>query len=120
MDSPHWTVSGVASIRVGRVGCVGYAPEILGDYILLWETVVLKVQVLVVPRKVGVASCVAGHILRKVRHTFTVPVLLLRDSLKTVLKILVFRLLEDPQHPELKVEKQAGRVVGIRGMIGRI
>ena len=85
--------------------------------------VVLEVRVLsrqvVVPRKVGVASCVAGRILRKVRHTFIVAVLLLR-SLKTVLKILVFRLLEDPQYLELKVGQQAGRVVGIRGVIGGI
>ena len=80
---------------------------------------VLSRQV-VVPRKVGVASCVAGRILRKVRHTFIVAVLLLRDSLKTVLKILVFRLLEDPQYLELKVGQQAGRVVGIRGVIGGI
>jgi hypothetical protein len=77
---------------------------------------VLSSQV-VVPRKVGVASCVAGRILRKVRHTLVVAVLLLRDSLKTVLKILVFRLLEDPQHLALKVRQQADRVVGIRGVI---
>lgn len=41
-------------------------------------------------------------------------------SLQTVLKILDPRLSEHLQHLEVKVRQRAGRVVGIRGVIGRI
>jgi len=72
--------------------------------ILPRETVVLVVQVrssqVVILRKVGVASCVVGRILRK-----------------TVLKILVFRLPEGLQHLDAKVKRRPDGALGSRGVI---